>query len=108
MHLSMPHSSEGPLMNAPNFPVSRIASPRSLRSARVGALFLGFAALSAGCGVGDDGAQAEAASLGQQQQALAGYPSTCQELKSANPSAADGEYSLYVNGDPARLWRAYC
>jgi hypothetical protein len=33
------------------------------------------------------------------------YPASCAEL---NPAAADGEYTLYVGGDPTKPWTAYC
>ncbi|MFY0527985.1 GON domain-containing protein [Archangium gephyra] len=35
-------------------------------------------------------------------------PASCQDIKTANPAAADGEYVLYVNGDAARPWTAWC
>ncbi|AKJ02375.1 Hypothetical protein AA314_04001 [Archangium gephyra] len=35
-------------------------------------------------------------------------PASCQELKTALPAAADGEYVLYVNGDATRPWTAWC
>jgi hypothetical protein len=35
-------------------------------------------------------------------------PATCQEIKAANPQAEDGEYTLHVDGDPAKPWAAWC
>jgi hypothetical protein len=35
-------------------------------------------------------------------------PATCQELKSANPSLTDGEYTLYLGRAPNRPWTVYC
>ncbi|WPB73768.1 GON domain-containing protein [Archangium violaceum] len=35
-------------------------------------------------------------------------PASCQELKTAHPAAADGEYVLYVNGDVSKPWTAWC
>lgn len=35
-------------------------------------------------------------------------PMSCQDIKSANPSAADGQYTLYVNGDTSKPWTAWC
>ncbi|AKF85986.1 hypothetical protein MFUL124B02_19740 [Myxococcus fulvus 124B02] len=33
---------------------------------------------------------------------------SCEELKLARPSAEDGEYTLYIFGDPAMPWTAWC
>lgn len=38
----------------------------------------------------------------------AGPPASCQELKYANPSAADGEYTLYFGHDQSKPWKAWC
>jgi hypothetical protein len=38
----------------------------------------------------------------------ASRPATCQEIKSANPQAEDGNYTLYINNDPFRPWNAWC
>jgi hypothetical protein len=35
-------------------------------------------------------------------------PASCQAIKTALPAAADGEYVLYVNGDAAKPWTAWC
>jgi hypothetical protein len=35
-------------------------------------------------------------------------PATCAELVSRDPSAVDGDQTLYIGGDPAKPWRAYC
>ncbi|ATB36471.1 hypothetical protein CYFUS_001886 [Cystobacter fuscus] len=35
-------------------------------------------------------------------------PASCQDIKTAHPSAADGEYVLYVNGDASKPWTAWC
>ncbi|WP_158501603.1 GON domain-containing protein [Vitiosangium sp. GDMCC 1.1324] len=35
-------------------------------------------------------------------------PASCQELKTAHPSATDGAYVLYVNGDESKPWTAWC
>ncbi|MBX3231795.1 MAG: hypothetical protein KIT84_44310 [Labilithrix sp.] len=35
-------------------------------------------------------------------------PATCAAVRAANPQAGDGEYTLYVQGDRARPWQAYC
>lgn len=43
------------------------------------------------------------------EQALGGLRErSCQEIKHARPDAADGEYALYLLGDAARPWLAYC
>jgi hypothetical protein len=83
-------------------------SRRFLRGSSLAALFLGLGALSAGCGASGDALEGEGQRLESGQQALAGNPASCQQLKSANPAATDGEYTLYVNGDAAMSWTAYC
>ena len=35
-------------------------------------------------------------------------PASCREIKAANPSAADGAYTLYVSGDTSKPWTAWC
>lgn len=35
-------------------------------------------------------------------------PATCAEIAAADPTASDGEYTLYVGGDPQKPWIAYC
>ncbi|HRI67817.1 MAG TPA: GON domain-containing protein, partial [Polyangium sp.] len=35
-------------------------------------------------------------------------PATCAEVKARIPTAQDGDYTLYVNQDPAKPWLAYC
>ncbi|MEZ4382857.1 MAG: GON domain-containing protein [Nannocystaceae bacterium] len=36
------------------------------------------------------------------------FPATCAELKAAAPEAADGPYTLFIAGDMAKPWTAYC
>lgn len=36
------------------------------------------------------------------------YPATCAELRDAAPATPDGPATLYVGGDPAKPWTAYC
>jgi hypothetical protein len=36
------------------------------------------------------------------------YPWSCFGVKEGNPRATDGDYKLYVDGDPAKPWTAYC
>lgn len=36
------------------------------------------------------------------------YPQSCAELKVADPSAGDGEYTLYVGRNTLKPWTAYC
>lgn len=36
------------------------------------------------------------------------YPQDCQDLADADPSLSDGKFTLYVNGDRAKPWTAYC
>jgi hypothetical protein len=80
----------------------------SLRSSSLGALFMGVAALSTGCDASGIGTSGDAANPATARQALTGRPVSCQELKNTNPSAVDGQYVLYVNGDVARPWTVYC
>lgn len=35
-------------------------------------------------------------------------PSRCADVRRVDPTAGDGEYTLYVQGDPRRPWRAWC
>jgi hypothetical protein len=35
-------------------------------------------------------------------------PATCLDIKTANPMASDGNYTLYVNKDPLKPWLAWC
>ena len=39
---------------------------------------------------------------------VAPYPASCRDIKAANPSAANGSYQLYVGGDAAKPWTAWC
>jgi hypothetical protein len=88
---------------------SPAVSPRPVRGAGLGALFLGLVTLSTGCGEAGDMSQEVARSAPTQRQALQPIaPATCQELKSVNPQAVDGEYVLYLNGNPAQPWTAWC
>lgn len=36
------------------------------------------------------------------------FPATCAEYLLANPSAVDGEYTIYVGNDGAKPWSVYC
>lgn len=79
----------------------------SLKSAAWhGVLLGGLLALFTGCqgeGIEVDG------SLPVLQQRLAPLrEQSCQEIKSAQPQAMDGEYILHFMGDAARPWRAWC
>lgn len=35
-------------------------------------------------------------------------PSSCQDIKTAHPDAADGDYALFIDKDPLRSWGVYC
>lgn len=37
-----------------------------------------------------------------------GTPATCAQVVAATPGAPDGAYTLYLDGDPARPWTAWC
>lgn len=73
----------------------------------LGALLAGLLTVSTGCGEGFESAVSEPPPVVQQ--ALTELrPRTCQEIKNATPSAPDGDYTLYLFGDPSRPWKAYC
>jgi hypothetical protein len=36
------------------------------------------------------------------------YPASCRELRAQDPGATDGDYQLFVDGDPTRPWDVYC
>ncbi|WP_375768509.1 GON domain-containing protein [Archangium gephyra] len=46
--------------------------------------------------------------LGQTRAALTTGPASCQDIKNANPSAADGAYVLFLSGDRTKPWTAWC
>lgn len=35
-------------------------------------------------------------------------PASCQDIRSANPNAGDGNYNLHIGHDPNKRWTAYC
>ena len=37
-----------------------------------------------------------------------GKPVSCEQIKSADPQAVDGPFMLFVEGDPAKAWNAFC
>ncbi|NOK23356.1 GON domain-containing protein, partial [Corallococcus carmarthensis] len=60
---------------------------------------------AAGCGASDsDGPGA----LTTRPQALATLPTTCLDIRTAQPSAPDSDYTLYLAGDASANWTAYC
>jgi len=38
----------------------------------------------------------------------ANKPATCADVLAADPSAVDGDYTLYIGGDESKPWQAYC
>lgn len=38
----------------------------------------------------------------------ANKPATCADVLAAEPSAVDGDYTLYIGGDESKPWQAYC
>ncbi len=68
------------------------------------AAFLGWAGACSGtapaCTVDIDGDKSVSATFGR--------PSSCDELKAANPQAPDGPSTLFVGGDPSKGWSAFC
>ena len=45
---------------------------------------------------------------GQMRAALTTGPASCQDIKTANPAAADGPYVLFHGGDRSKPWSAWC
>ena len=39
---------------------------------------------------------------------VANKPATCADVLAADPAAVDGDYTLYIGGDEAKPWQAYC
>lgn len=84
------------------------------------ALALALATLTAACiaqdpgvpGVEEDIAPEEADLVDVTEQAsTCGFPTSCLAIKAAAPPGtvfSDGEYGLYVGGDPSKPWTAYC
>jgi hypothetical protein len=66
--------------------------------------FLGWAGACSGtaptCAVDIDGDKSVSATFGR--------PASCDQLKAANPQAADGPFKLFVDGDPSKGWDAFC
>lgn len=77
-------------------------------------LFLPLALPLAGC-IGEDDTGAEEATDEGALPLIAapacGLPASCADVKAAaapGVTLSDGEYGLYVNGDPAKPWTAFC
>jgi hypothetical protein len=83
---------------------SSVRAPGASRAAW-GVLLLGVA-LSTGCG--EPGASLPPQALNAKGQALTGLPETCQAVHDADATAPDGEYTLYLKGDAAKPWLAWC
>ncbi|WP_257448301.1 GON domain-containing protein [Archangium lipolyticum] len=73
--------------------------------APLGMLLLGVA-LSTGCG--EPGTALQARPADAKGQGLTSLAATCQEIRTADPTAIDGEYTLYVGGDAKKPWTAWC
>ncbi|MCY0995857.1 Vps62-related protein [Myxococcus sp. MISCRS1] len=76
---------------------------------RIGRKLLGcLTTLAMGCQgeVLEEGAELSLASL--QRELASPREESCLDIQQARPSAPDGEYTLYVLGDPAWPWRVYC
>ncbi|NVJ19705.1 hypothetical protein HUW62_00445 [Myxococcus sp. AM011] len=87
--------------------LSAAVARRPRLGAGLGALFMGLVALSTGCGEAAESGNEETFSALAPQD-LQGTPVTCQQVKNANPSARDGEYTLYFNGYRFQPWKAWC
>lgn len=82
----------------------RLVLPGAFR-APLGVFLLG-AVLSTGCG--EPGTSLQAPPADAKGQGLTSLPATCQELRTADPTAIDGEYTLYFGGDETKPWTAWC
>jgi hypothetical protein len=98
-------------MNEQHDPVDLSSRPRALSSTPVRAA-AGAAALAlviAANGWGCLSAEGEPAATGTAIAAIMTYPSTCAQVAmGASGLLDDGEYLLFVGGDPAKPWVAYC
>ncbi|RKH65430.1 GON domain-containing protein [Corallococcus llansteffanensis] len=74
------------------------------KTSPVVSLLLSLAAVATGCGAGSEAPSGVAS----QSQSLEGLPATCQDIRTAQPSAPDGPYLLYVGGKAALAWTAWC
>lgn len=75
------------------------------REALLGCLLM----LSAGC-QGDVLEEEDSAPLAAmlEQELTQPQPQSCEDIKLAQPAAGDGEYMLFLLGDPGMPWKAYC
>ncbi|RKH06587.1 hypothetical protein D7V97_22305 [Corallococcus sp. CA053C] len=73
------------------------------KTSPVVSLLLSLAAFASGCGAGS-----EAPSIASATQSLEALPATCQDIRTAQPSAPDGPYLLYLGGKASLAWTAWC
>jgi len=84
---------------------SRIAS----QSLVLGAMVIG----AVGC-ISEEGSDFADEAFGEAESALLAPPppppppASCQDIRNANPNAGDGPYTLHIDHDPAKPWKAHC
>ena len=90
----------------------RVAVSRRARSPlSQGLLGVVLLSASAGCGLEPSSPSEETPRSTSLAGALTGtlpLPATCADLRASFPSAPDGDYLLYVQGDASRAWLAWC
>ena len=89
----------------------RAFAPRASLTSRFALCLALLAPLAAGCIAGDAADLDDLAdeALGEADDALLGPPpATCQDIRNANPTAGDGLYTLFIDHDPAKPWKAHC
>lgn len=74
------------------------------KTSPVAPLLLSLAAFATGCGAGGE----VPASVASEPQSLTALPATCQDIRTAQPSAPDGPYLLYIGGTASLAWTAWC
>jgi hypothetical protein len=67
-----------------------------------------LAVLATGCGVGEDSEGPVSREPSSRAQTVGVLPRTCQDIQAAQPGAGDGDYLLYIGGNAALSWTAYC
>jgi hypothetical protein len=86
----------------------RALAPRASLTSRFALCLALLAPLATGC-IADAGADLGEEALGEAVDALGPPPpATCQEIRAAHPTAGDGLYTLFVEHDPAKPWKAHC
>ena len=86
-----------------------IALQLAASTSRFALAFAALLPLSAGCvAAADEDLGGADEQIGEAEDVLASAPATCAEVRAANPAAGNGDYTLFLDHDPAKPWRAYC